>query len=651
MEPRVFRPGILMGKINPMRRVLIVVLTVVALAPSLVARQGQAQSQPITYQVTFPEPEHHWLQVEATFSGLGSAALHARMSRSSPGRYAIHEFAKNVFWVEAYDGRGRALPFTRPNPDEWEVAGHDGIVHIVYKIFGDHADGTYMGVDTTHAHLNMPATFMWATGLETRPMRVTFAPPAGFGWKVATQLFPTNDPLAFTAPNLQYFMDSPTELSNAVWGRFSIPNADGSASQFRLAVHSDGSQADVDELATMVERLVREEGAVYGEFPKYEPGYYTFLLDYVPWGDGDGMEHRNSTSISSPGLSLRTPRGRQQALSTIAHEFFHNWNVERIRPSGLEPFDFTRENITCCLWLAEGFTQYYGPLLILRAGLAGNGMPPVNAAVSVINGSGREVRSAVQMSEYAPFSDAARSVDLPDSSRTFISYYTYGAAIALGLDLSLRELSNGRLTLDDYMRKLWTDFGKPGGPAPGLVGKPYTLRDIRDELAALTGNRQFADTFFDKYIEGREVVDYAHLLSLAGYVLAPSAPDRGWIGNVPMQATPAGLEVGVGGRGGGASPVPFNTPLYKAGVDEGDVIAAIDGQPATMALWQGVGGHRPGDNVVLDVIRHDGRHVTCTATLEPNPSLRIAPVESQPGGVLTDQQKAFREAWIGTRVK
>src|ERR1041385_3513039 len=128
----------------------------------------------------------------------------------------------------------------------------------------------------------------------------------------------------------------------------------------------------------------------------------------------------NNTSISDPRLSIRTAQGRQRALSTISHEFFHNWNVERIRPAGIEPFDFTRENITCCLWLAEGFTPYYGPLLLMRSGLVPS--PPVMAGNAVINGPGRSVRSAVQMSEYGPFNDAAQSIDMTDASRTFISY-------------------------------------------------------------------------------------------------------------------------------------------------------------------------------------------------------------------------------------
>src|SRR5258708_28219355 len=124
------------------------------------------------------------------------------------------------------------------------------------------------------------------------------------------------------------------------------------------------------------------------------------------------MEPRNSTFISGSRTSLKTPEGRSQALGTISHEYFHNWNIERIRPVGLEPFDFSRANITCCLWLAEGFTQYYGPLLLKRAGLSENG--PTNAPNQVINSSGRLVRSAVEMSEWAAFRGAARSVDPTD---------------------------------------------------------------------------------------------------------------------------------------------------------------------------------------------------------------------------------------------
>ena len=135
-----------------------------------------ADQPPVQYRVSFPAPEHHYAQVEVTFSGIQTPTLEARMSRSSPGRYAVHEFAKNVFDLHAFDGRGRELRPARPNAAQWNVTGHDGTVRIVYKVFGNHVDGTYLAVDTSHAHVNMPATLMWARGFDMRPVRITFEP-------------------------------------------------------------------------------------------------------------------------------------------------------------------------------------------------------------------------------------------------------------------------------------------------------------------------------------------------------------------------------------------------------------------------------------------------------------------------------------------
>ena len=621
-----------------------VLLTLLAFAVS--AAPAAAQSgPPVQYRVTIPEPEHHWLQVEATFEGLGAMPLRARMSRSSPGRYAVHEFAKNVFRVEAWDGTGRPLTITRPDVDEWRVEAHGGTVRLVYRIFGDQADGTYMAVDTTHAHLNMPATFMWAVGLDTRPISIAFTPPPGSGWTVGTQLMPTADPFVFTAPNLQYFLDSPTEIARLLESTFEVADG-GRQARFRLVAHADATQADLDALARLVERLVREQRAVFGAFPVFEPGAYTFLLDYVPWADGDAMEHRNSTYISDPGVSIRTAAGRTSALDAISHEFFHVWNVERIRPAGLEPFDFTRENITCCLWLAEGFTQYYGPLLLRRAGLVPQlSLSPISV---VMNSPARAVRSPVEMSEHGPFADAGVANDIHDRSRTFISYYTDGAALAFGLDLMIRERTAGRLSLDDFMRRLWERFGAVPASAPGLVARPYTLADLRGELADLVGDRTFADAVFDRHIEGREVIDYGRLLGLAGYVVRRVAPDRASMGPVPIQEDARGLLIG-GDRFRSASAlVPFGTPAYAAGLDRGDLVVSIDGQAATMAAWQAVLRRRPGEVVRLTIERRDGTRAAVTLTLAADPTIQVVAAETI--GPLSDAARSFRDAWLRTRV-
>ncbi len=445
-----------------MRSVILAVAAV--LSVPLTARQG-GTTAPVVYRVSFPAPEHRFAQVEATF-GQVPQPLELRMSRSSPGRYALHEFAKNVYDVHAFDGAGKALEITRPNPYQWNVTSTDGIVRVLYKVYGDHVDGTYLGIDETHAHMNLPATLMWARHLEDRPARVTFVPPDGRDWKPATQLFPGDTPWTFTAPNLQYLFDSPTELSAYALREFTVRNPDGKTYTIRAAVHSGASAEEVDRYAAGLEKIVNEAMTVYGEFPQYEPGTYTFLADYLPYDSGDGMEHRNSTVV--------TGRALGSALSTASHEFFHCWNVERIRPQGLEPFTFEEANMTDSLWLAEGFTQYYGVLIMTRAGL----LDPSQAvgqfgqlASSIVNGSGRQFRSAVDMSRMAPFVDAARAVDRTNFSTTFISYYSYGGAIALGLDLTLRDRTDGKVTLDDFMRAMWRTYGAPGWPRAG-AGRP-----------------------------------------------------------------------------------------------------------------------------------------------------------------------------------
>jgi len=633
-----------------------------AVVIALVIAHAAAAQQPVQYKVSFPEPAHHYAQVEVTWAGVTGATLEARMSRSSPGRYAVHEFAKNVFDVHAFDGQGKELKPTRPNPYQWNVTGHDGTVRITYKVFGNHVDGTYLAVDESHAHVNMPATLMWARGFDLRAVTVTFDPPAQYSWKPATQLFPTADRWTFTAPNLQYLMDSPTELSDYTLRTFKVRNPDGKEYTIRAAVHHDGDASVIDEYAAGVEKIVNEAAAVYGEFPAFDTGTYTFLGDYVPWGGGDGMEHRNSTVVASP-TSFKDPQAARAALSTISHEFFHCWNVERIRPKTLEPFNFEEANLSGELWLAEGFTQYYGPLIMTRAGVSpADPAGLVRNAVAVINSPARRFRSAVEMSQMAPFSDAAVAIDETNLPTTFISYYTYGAAIAAALDLSLRDRSNGQITLDDFMRAMWVEYGKPGGPSPAIIAKPYTLKDARDRLADVSGDRRFADEFFDNYIEGRELPDYEKLFARVGLVLRKRNPRVAWVGLLD-QSSPGGSRRG-GRRGGAAATtsvtgpgvrvpglVNWGTPAYRAGLEEGDLITAADGKAiATLDDWQAaVRVHKPGDSMPVEFTRH-GSTVKATVTVEEDPTVEVVTLEST-GGALSADQKAMRDGWLGSKRK
>ncbi len=540
------------------------VLGAVLLIPSLFAQA------PVEYELRFPNAVHHEAEITATFRDVTQPVFEAHMSRTSPGRYAVHEFAKNIYRVRATDGKGNRLTYTRPNPDQWNISGHDGTVRITYTLFGDRADGTYDGIDLSHAHLNSPATYLWAQGMGDRPIRVRFVVPKDLDWRVATQLEPTADPYAFQAPNLDYLMDSPAELSDFTLREFPL-TIGGRRQTFRLAVHHLDDDSLVDEFAGMTRKVVLEEAGVFGEFPKFDYGTYTFLLDYVPWVNGDAMEHRNSTyCVNATSLT----QSASDLISSVAHEFFHIWNIERLRPRSLEPFNFEAASAPEELWFGEGFTNYYGTLTLARAGL--NHFAGFAAAIGrtldgVILAPGRRFVSPVESSQLTSFFDGARWVDRTNQRNTYVSYYPFGEAVGLGLDLTLRTRFPG-ITLDDYMRALWEEFGRPE--------KPYTMDDLERTLARVTGDSTFARLFFGRYVRGHEMMDYKALLEHAGLVLRRRAPDQATLGEPSMSFSEEGALLD-------EDPL-IGTPVYEGGLSRGGVIQEIDGRKIrTRRDWTG----------------------------------------------------------------
>lgn len=419
----------------------------------------------IKYDIAFDNAVHHEAEIGILFNNLTDNVLEVRMSRSSPGRYALHEFAKNVYDVHAYDSHGNKLEITRPNPYQWNVSGHDGTVRFEYTLFANHGDGTYSQVDETHAHLNIPSTFAWARNYEHRPVKVTFDVRDDLNWEIATQLKHIESS-TYYAPDLYYFMDSPTEIADLHFRETTIEGK-----KIRLALHSSAKDWEVDEYFDKVISIVKAESNVFGGLPDFDYGEYTFLSCYMPNASGDGMEHRNSTYVVSS-KPLSRPIG-ETSISTISHEFLHSWNVERMRPRSLEPFNFEKANMSGELWFAEGFTQYYTDLNLVRAGIldAETYINELGQTVGyVINAPGRKFFNPIEMSYQAPFVDAAISIDPQNKSNTFISYYTYGDVIGLALDLSLRETENN-LNLDDFMKLFWKNTVKLKYRTQSLISK------------------------------------------------------------------------------------------------------------------------------------------------------------------------------------
>lgn len=576
---------------------------------------------PVVYSISFDNAVHHEAAIHVTFSDVAPGKFAFRMSRTSPGRYALHEFAKNVYNVKATNGAGEALKITRPDPYQWVVENHDGTVHVSYTLFANRGGGTYAQVDETHAHLNIPATFMFAPSQAERPVEVTFNVREDLNWKVATQLKKENGN-TFSAPDLQYFMDSPTEISDHQIRSFYV-DSNGKKQTIHFVLHHNGTDAELDAYFKDVKAIVLQQKEVYGELPDFDFGEYRFLACYVPNASGDGMEHRNSTILT-------TTRSLAQggAISTVSHEFFHAWNVERIRPKSLEPFDFEEANMSGELWFAEGFTSYYTGLILLRAGVWDQDRYLRSIASTfnyVWNSPGTKFFNPIEMSYQAPFVDAARSVDPVNRGNTFISYYSYGSILGLALDLGLRN-QPGNLNLDDYMKLIWKKFGKEE--------VPYTIENLNQALNAYAGE-DFGNAFFSKYIYDSQMPDYKALLASVGVSLTQKG-DTPYFGARVRQGRITN-EPTIGG------------PAYKAGLDLGDQLISVNGKGLNdkNSFSAMINTLKPGDLIEIIFTRH-GITKNAKVTLGRNPRYTIGSYEKT-GKDVTDGIQAKRSAWLGKK--
>jgi len=579
------------------------------------------------YNISFPEATHHLAEVSLEFPALENKTLKVRMSRTSPGRYAIHDFAKNVFDIKAFDSKGNELKVTRSEPQQWEVGGHDGYVRFTYQLFADRADGTYSQIDESHAHLNIPATFMYAENYEHRPIRVKFDVTGRIGWKVATQLEDRGDGF-FYAPNLYYLMDSPTEISDFVLKEFE-EESNGKTYKIRFALHHDGDSEElIQKYFENVKAIVKEEKAVFNALPDFDFGTYTFLACYRNNASGDGMEHRNST-ILTDSYGLRNG-GFNDHIGTVSHEFFHAWNVERIRPAALEPFSFEDANMSGELWFAEGFTSYYTRLILCRAGIISEDqyVERLSSALNYVwNSPARNYFNPIEMSYQAPFVDAATSVDPTNWRNTFISYYSYGSVLGLALDLSLRKKGDN-LTLDGLMQQIWKNYGEKE--------IPYSVRDLENELADYAGET-FSNEFFNNYIYASNKPKYKELLAAVGVQYELANPGMAYSG-LRLKKEKEGLIIS-------ANP-SSNSPAYIAGLTDGDLLLTVKGKKISEAkdFSQIIKKSKIGDKISLKIMRF-GKEKFIEMTLQQDPQM-VTKVVKSGNGKEFKSNKVARTSWL-----
>ncbi len=519
--------------------------TVAALAPVGAVPPSAPAPLRIAYRVAMPEPASHLFDVAIDIDGARGATLPLQLPVWSPGRYAKMDFAKNIQDFRVTNAAGAPLSFDKTDGSRWVVrtGGASGI-RIRYRSFDNALSGTFSVLDTAHANWNGASLFMYVEGHKQDPVSLAITAPAG--WHVMNGDTRSTDQATYRFENYDRLIDTPTEVAPALL--VDSFNVDGK--KYRVMVHHNGPWPAPARarFVSDVEKLVRYENGVFAAPPLDQ---YTFLF-HIGYAGGDGMEHLYSTQI----IDRRPWTGNDTlpvlpGIGTAAHEYFHVWNVKRVRPMALGPFDYTREQYQPSLWVAEGWTQYYGQAALHRSGIT-DAAEFYNSMAGIIRSNltapGRKEVSARMASFHAPFWDGAAQQQPTNGAQTFFSYYIKGSGVALYLDLYLRGKSGNTRSLDDVFASLKKrSWGAPNA-SYYLQGRGYTEQDVERAASEVAGENMHA--WFESHVGGTEDMDYDAVLARAGLRIVRG--ERWRLEDIP-DATPAQRAVRdgwVGGRHG-----------------------------------------------------------------------------------------------------
>lgn len=595
----------------------------------------------ITYRLSMSRPVSHLFEVSIEVQlpdGGAVETLDFQMAKWSPGRYAVFDFAKNVQEFQAAAGicPPKSLcdlssrPVLRVNDQTWRVStlGSDKLT-ISYKVFGNDLSGTFSQLDIRHANYNGGSVFMYIVDHKADPVRLVIDPPPG--WRIVNGQMETPEQREWSFPNWDVMIDTPTEIA-ANWTQEDF-QVDGK--NYHVVVHSFGDEGDKrPALVKDIERIVRAETTLWGP-PEFDS--YTFLIHFAADDvSGDGMEHLTSTQIIEPG-ALVDSGVYDETLGTVAHEFFHVWNVKRLRPLELGPWDFTRPANTRGLWIAEGFTNYYGHLLLRRSGIWTDSQflrRESNTITQIESAPGTRLMSAEESSLVAPFIDDAPHAQRTDLDNTAISYYPKGELIGMVLDLVIRGRSNGKASLDDVMRQMYEEFYlKSPNSSYYLRGRGYTTDDFR-RVASETGGLDLSD-FFARNVRGVETLPYDEAFGFVGLRL---------VREVAREPYDAGISLDFGhAEGAVIGDVRHGSVAENAGLQQGDVILTVAGVGITQNDWlKRLNRYKQGSRISI-VVKRDRQSVRATIVLGPPERFEYRIVERTDATVV---QKELRRAWL-----
>lgn len=516
-------------------RILIIIFSVLIAQPLF--------SSTIKYEVSMPKPHTHYFEVTVSINDYKKEYFDIQMPTWAPGSYLIREFSKNVEGFKALSNK-KEIKTTQLNKNTWRIFSKNASnIEVSYLVYANELSVRTSFIDSSHGYFNGSSIFMFVDELKNKPTTLKIIPFETWK-KVSTSLKKTSaSEFIYEVPNYDILVDCPVEIGNQETFSFIAAGV-----THNVAMYGKGNY-DIEKLKIDMPKVIEAETAVFGENPNKE---YTFIIHNLTKGSG-GLEHLSSTTLEVN----RWTYGAEEYnnfLNLVAHEYFHLWNVKRIRPETLGPFDYNNENYTDLLWVMEGFTSYYDELILYRTGIYSEDeiIKRCTGSISSIeNQPGNKVMSAAEAS-FCAWTKGYRPNE--NSYNSTISYYTKGSVIANMLDIMITESTKGGKSLDDVMKYLYQEYYKK-------QGRGFNITEMRKAIENVSGLD--LKPFFDKYVFGTESFDYKTIFSYANLDL--------------LELENKKITMGISLSNNIIKSVTRNTSAYNGGLNTDDEIIGVNG--------------------------------------------------------------------------
>ncbi|MGE0884019.1 MAG: M61 family metallopeptidase [Blastocatellales bacterium] len=584
----------------------------------------------LSYTLSFPQPHTHLYEVALTIGNVSTAQLDISLPVWTPGSYLVREYARHVQDFSVSDGNSQ-LNWQKIDKATWRIeagasSGKTKTLKISYRVYANELATQTSHLDSTHAYFNGASLFMYVPSAKDQPHKLKIIAPEGWRITCPLGLAPDSDGY-FTAANYDRLIDSPTEV-----GTHRLLEFDVRGKRHRVAIWGQ-YEFDDEKLKADLAKIVETGAQIFGGLP-YD--HYDFIVHVQP-GISGGTEHLNSNVSMTRPESFKSDNGYKRFLGLESHEYFHNWNVKRIRPLALGPFDYQHENYTSGLWVSEGITSYYGDLILRRAGLISSG-EYLGGLARLLAGYEQTPGRFIQSAESASFNAWIKQYRPDENSpNTAMSYYTKGEILGLLFDLEIRSLTGGAKSLDDVMRLLLENHGLP---KPG-----FTDAELKAAFEKVSGN-DLTD-FWKKYVSGNEEIDFNSYFNKLGLRLEKGfSPSTSYAASKTDKPGVLGIRTRSQGDRVIVANVLAGLPAYDGGINSSDEIVAIDGQKVDAAnANERLNDLRAGQKVTLTVFRRERMmNFDLTAAIKPFDRYTISELKES-----GDAQKALRKAWLNEK--